>query len=235
MTATPSQPLQGPAAADRPHPALRSLGEVADAVADWMDGRTDVLTCAAFHIPTNAEGGPTALLAGLNRAGLLTLASQYGQDTQFDGDGKPTTRRAAVVLLVADRRLRRRLRTQAHARGLLAVEYRFPRFTRLSGLGGVTVSQYDGEPDAAFGARRDRADLHLLLPGAGPAVLRQAAARQLTIADPDWGRNDRLWPLLWQFAAPGPAERTEPVEPRDRLINYGASAHLDDDVLEELT
>ncbi|WP_331727239.1 hypothetical protein OG871_39805 (plasmid) [Kitasatospora sp. NBC_00374] len=236
-TTASTPPSPAPTAPDGPSAATpRSLAEVAGVVANWMDGRTRLLSCVSYHVPTGAESGPTALLADLNRAGLLTLASQYGQDTKFHGDGSRSTRRAAVDLLVPGRQLRRRLRTQARAAGLIVTTHRFPRFTQLTGLGGLTVSLLDSEPDASFGARRDRDELRRLLPGVGPAVLREAAsARQITVADPDWGRNDRLWPLLQRFAAPAATERTEPVEPRDQLIGYGESAHLDTDVLEELT
>ncbi|MEV7122134.1 DUF6919 domain-containing protein [Kitasatospora griseola] len=231
----PAAPTPGRPGAPQDPAALRTLSEVAATVADWLDGHTRSLTCAAYRIPSDADSGPTRLLAALNRAGLLTVASQYGEDTHFGPEGR-TIRRAAVVLLVPGRRLRRRLRTEARKAGLIVSENGVTYFDRLAGLGGVTVSLLDGEPDANFGARWAREDLPDLLPGCHRDVLREAAAaRQVTIADPAWGRNDRLWPLLRQFTAPATVRKIEPLDPRERLIHYGESAHLDTTVLEDLT
>ncbi|MGV9267393.1 DUF6919 domain-containing protein [Kitasatospora sp. NPDC003701] len=218
-----------------------SLTDAARSLADRLEGRTANPPAEPLpHVPFGASPGPRDVLAAANRAGLLTVAAQFGAAPAAGPDGQVRARRAAVTVLVTDPGLRRRLTAAARATGLTVTDYGFPPFTPRYGFGGVTVSLCDGEPEAEFGPRRDRSGLRHLLPGCHPDALREAArSRQITLADPEWGRNDRLWPLLTRLAPP---TRKAPrmhhhhrIDPRTTLVTYGASAHLDDDLLGELT
>ncbi|MFG2844220.1 DUF6919 domain-containing protein [Kitasatospora sp. NPDC048296] len=180
----------------------RSLADAANRLADWLDGSAAELTGPPLHVPHGAQCGPQDVLAAANRAGILTVAAQSGAGPSVDS-GRLRLRRAAVTALVTDRAMRRRLLTEARAAGLTVAQHPFPRFTWRLGRGGVDVSQLGTEPDDVFGARQDRSELRYLLPGCHPDVLREAAgAWQVTIVDPAWGHNDRLWPLLARIAAP---------------------------------
>ncbi|MER5354676.1 hypothetical protein ABT093_30635 [Kitasatospora sp. NPDC002551] len=218
-----------------------SLADAALALADQLDGPTgSQATDPLPYVPFGASPGPRDVLAAANRAGLLTVAAQFGAAPAVGPDGQTRVRRAAVTVLVTDAVLRRRLTAAARSAGLTVTDYGFPAFSPRYGFGGSTVSLCNGEPEAEFGPRRDRSGLHYLLPGRHPDALREAArARQITLVDPEWGRNDRLWPLLARLAPPtGKAPRMHHQhrdDPRTTLVNYGASAHLNDDVLEELT
>ncbi|MFD5615851.1 DUF6919 domain-containing protein [Kitasatospora sp. NPDC127060] len=180
----------------------RSLEDAANRLADWLDGSAAELAAPPLHVPHGAECGPRDVLAAANRAGILTVAAQNGAEPTVDS-GRLRLRRAAVVALVTDRAMRRRLRTEAHAAGLTVTQHPFPRFTWRLGRGGVDVSMLGTEPEDVFGARWDRSELRYLLPGCHPDLLREAARTwQVTIVDPVWGHNDRLWPLLARIAAP---------------------------------
>lgn len=171
----------------------RTLGDVGELTALWLEGD---LASQPGYLPNcgpdleTRELIPT--LAALNRAGWLTDVSQPGEEPQVGYDGEVWAQRAGVGGFV-ERGLADRVESAALAAGLLVVRHDGAGRRR----GGVTVTTRAGRPYTEFGARWSRRALvNQYAECGGPAITRIQAAVQLTVVDPQWGRNDVLWPLL---------------------------------------
>jgi hypothetical protein len=72
----------------------------------------------------------------------------------------------------------------------------YTQATPVTGAGNPGVAVTD------FGAHHSRRALGLIFAGSSADALEAVcSARQITVIDPDWGRNDRLWPLLVDAAS----------------------------------
>ena len=179
-----------------------TFADVGELVARWLTG----------EIPAQPgyDGGPdeeTAelipTLARVNRAGYVTNSSQPGYDgPSFDG-GR-AQQRAAVEGLAVDYGNVARLRMAAEAAGLLVVVRTPPRW-RSKFDSCIPVSRWarDGEwrIHTRFGVNLSRREVVWLYDHIEAAHTAMARAWQVTIVDPEWGRNDRLWLVLDAFAA----------------------------------
>lgn len=137
-------------------------------------------------------------LAALNRAGMLTLASQPGRALGPDGDGPPRAQRAFVTGF-AGADLARRI--EACALGVPLFVAAFEARER----GGVRlpVGVLAGEPYlwTGYGAGPD--ELRILRPCVGAEALRELAqARYVCVADLAWEARDLLWDVLSGVVAP---------------------------------
>lgn len=173
--------------------SARTLADLGQHLAAWLDG--DIKSWPGYMPgygpdPETAELIP--VLARLNRAGFLTDSSQPGADETIDGHH--WKQRAAVTGFIDDEDLLEDLSAAAIDAGLLVLIHRpAPSPT----LHGYTVTRLDGQPHTTFGDYVTPRDLR----GMWPVINRQAFdavahATQLTIVDPRWGSDDRLWRAL---------------------------------------
>lgn len=142
------------------------------------------------------------LLAAVNRAGLLTLASQRGSPEAPGADGRPERRRAFVLGFA---RVPTVERLEELARRGLEV-------LRGTGQGRVLpLGLRAGEPFLVADPGARPTELAIFAEHLAPAALAELSAAELVwVVDPEWGRDERLWPALAEaLGAPerGPAHR----------------------------
>ncbi|MET9734540.1 hypothetical protein ABZZ79_29045 [Streptomyces sp. NPDC006458] len=184
--------------------AASTLAEVGLLMADWLEGAVSVRPgYTTGRGPDGDETVATGLaptLAGCCRAGYVTDTSQPGHPPLPGRDGGLYAQRAFVTGFITDPRLLHRLAAAADAASLLMV--RTDRLGRGSAV--VPVSVRDGDPCAFVGRHLDQQNLrHQWAGQVGPgAVSHLVRAAQVSLVDPEWGRN-RLWPFLNTFMAPG--------------------------------
>ncbi|MFD9223786.1 DUF6919 domain-containing protein [Streptomyces sp. NPDC060064] len=173
--------------------SARTLADLGQLMAAWLEG--DIKSWPGYQPnygpdPETAELIP--VLARLNRAGYLTDSSQPGADETIDGHH--WKQRAAVTGLIDDEDLIEDLGAAAIDAGLLVLIHRpAPSLT----LDGYTVTRLDGQPHTTFGDYVSTRDLRAMWPVINrQAVDAVAGAAQLTIIDPRWGSDDRLWRAL---------------------------------------
>ena len=174
--------------------SARTLADLGELTAQWVEGR--IGSQPGYYGRSDIEDpAMIPVLAGLNRAGFVTTCSQAGhagaaweQCAAVEGfAGFPV----AMVLQHAAREAD--LDVVAHS------PVRLPRW-RYSYREAVIVTRRNGRPYTDFGCRLPRRhirDSHL---GYGAchrdAVAALEAAWQVTVIDPEWGRNDLLWDVL---------------------------------------
>lgn len=171
----------------------RSLAELGELMARWLEGELSVWPGYAVAGPDEETADLIPLLARANRAGFLTDASQPGCD-EPGFDGGRWEQRAAVSGLVGDEELLFALARVAETHRLTILV----RTTDEAGQKpGVTATKVDGEPFTAFGLGLSRRDLRHIWQGVSrPAIDEITGAVQVTLVDPVYGRNDRLWLAL---------------------------------------
>lgn len=178
----------------------RNLPEVAELVAQWLEGDLPSQVGYAPNVGPDAETtNLVPLLARLNRAGLLTDCSQPG----FSGrgfDGAKWRQRAAVSgFIAADRDDVIGWLDEALVQSGLAGIVCKPLCDRSAGRpGGLVMTTRAGRPYTWFGVTRDRLELEDCYAGCAPTIIDAlwTSAYQVVVFDPQWGRNDRLWPAL---------------------------------------
>ncbi len=180
----------------------RSLAELGELTAAWLEG-----TLAAHPgyrgrpDPETHELAP--VLAAANRAGYVTICSQPGTGAP----GLHRRQRAGVEGL-APSPVAARLLTAATDAGLVAIARGPARRRRGDATGTVAVTLFGDHVVTDFGAHLSRRALGRIFAGCHPSALAAAGdAWQLTLVDPAWGRNDRLWPVLEDVLA-APARGT---------------------------
>jgi hypothetical protein len=187
---------------------VRSLAGLGELTARWLEG--SILHQAGYCDPEPGETGPAPETAGIApvlaaccRAGFVTTGSQPG--TTDWRTGQPDQRAAVEGFIAPADWLH--LGPAARAAGLIVIDHhdhpRIPRW-RIRYKDAVTVTMDGDRPFTAFGAQLSRR--HLRDPHVGYGECRRDAVRalenalQVTLIDPQWGRNDRLWPVLERFA-----------------------------------
>ena len=167
--------------------------DLCELTAQWLEGGL------AFHPGGYNEPDPEttellAVLACLNRAGFLTDGSQPGIIAPgFDGVG--WEQRAALQGYATDERVMRALVVMARVHGLLYVVHD-PR-DRIR-QDPVVVTTRAGQPYTDFGVWLPPSNTRLTYGDWCSREMEAAvnAAYQVTLIDPEWGRNDVLWPAL---------------------------------------
>lgn len=176
-----AEQVTGMSAGDRAAWAsVRTLADQGEVTAQWLEGT--VGSQPDYHYPCDVDEedvpGMAATLAAVNRAGFVTTQSQAA----FDGtgyDGEHWQQRAAVTGFADDTGTA--WLTEALDGTGVVVEERQTR--RLWEPAVVPVTCRDGNTYTDFGGRE-------------PTDAVTADANQLVVYDPEWGRNDRLWPAL---------------------------------------
>lgn len=172
-----------------------SVADLGSLMADWLEGR--ISSWPGYEPgadPDEETNHLIPVLAAANRAGYVTTCSQPGHPAERGYDGRTWRQRAAVEGWVADPRLLDRVRTSAKRAGLTVVAHR----PGVQWHDGIPVTDADREPYTWF-ARTDghRNQIAYEWKGIGGRVVRELRrATYLTLIDPVWGRDDRLWPAL---------------------------------------
>lgn len=173
--------------------AARTMADLGVLTAQWLEGDLDALPGGSHWGGPDPETGPlVGVLAAANRAGWVTVQSQPGCDgPAFDGR---RWRQRAAVMLLADSAGRDRLTETARDAGLLLAVH---RAERPGPVREIPVTTWAGEPHTAFGLHLRRRDLRRWFIGCHrEALCAVSGAYQVTLADPQWGRDSLLWPFL---------------------------------------
>lgn len=182
-----------------------TLADLGEATARWLEGRVDRHPGYGGD-PDDETTDLIPELVAANRAGFVTLTSQPGEIVT-GYDGLVWSQRAAVEgFCDADRFFD--LADLAHAAGLLvrvramppARRFHLP-FWQLRGERGIPVTLRAGQLVTDFGSTLSWQDIETAFWACSDGALDQLTeAWQVTIVDPCWGRNDRVWPVLASFA-----------------------------------
>jgi hypothetical protein len=175
----------------------RTLQDLADLTARWLEGDIPVQPGYCGR-PDGETAELVSTLAAVNRAGFLTWDSQPGY-AGLGYDGVWWEQRAAVQGF-AGADIAAEIANRAWAANLVAIldVVRNPA-TESTYDHTVPVSRRLQETTCSYGAHLSTADLlgtDLYGELHPDAVFAVARAWQVTILDPMWGRNDRLWPML---------------------------------------
>jgi hypothetical protein len=136
------------------------------------------------------------VLAALNRAGWLTDVSQPGWGPGIGYDGATWAQRAGVSGFT-DPWLAGRIEAAARAAGLIVIRHDGAGRWWWQRRGGVTVTTRADRPYTGFGDRWTRGELGSRYAECGTlAIAGIREAVQLIVVDPQWGRDDLLWPVL---------------------------------------
>lgn len=177
--------------------AVQTLPELAELMALWLEGELSMWP----GYGDGADEETSALIPTLvaaNRAGFLTDQSQPGCDGP-GFDGLRWQQHAAVTGLVVDEQLLTRIRRAGEDAGLLVL---ISHPCLLPHGEGVTVTVRGGRPYTAFGEHMPSRVLRRIWRDISSQALGQVVgAWQLCLIDPDFDRNDRLWPLLDELFA----------------------------------
>jgi hypothetical protein len=167
----------------RPWQAARTIGDLGQLTASWLEGSIPSHPAVAVGFGPDPETTPLlGTLAAVNRAGLATVLSQPGQAPGVDSDGALWEQRAAVEAFIApDNPLLQRLLGTASAAGVQVMSL-------FEQGDGVVVSRTWGRPYTRFG--RTPKAVWCCSPKAAHQV---AAAVGLLLIDPSWDGSDRLW------------------------------------------
>jgi hypothetical protein len=173
----------------------RTLADLADLTALWLEGTID--SRYGYYWRPAPETIPLiGVLAATNRAGYLTDDSQPGVPRDESGNAQ----RAAVTGYATTETLCKLCRQIADA-GLILIAHT-PAIEGNVQAAKVTVTLEEGETYTTYGGHMPRELLRDHYgKGFHPAALEALFhAWQVTLVDPEWGRNDVLWPALQRFA-----------------------------------
>lgn len=157
--------------------ALTELGEL---TARWLTG--ELTEHPAYGgAPEEETRSMVDLLARVNRAGLLTDFSQPGLV-------EAGTRQRAAVAGYCDEAILKRLLVAFAATDLVLLNEHTDSGIR------IPVSYRGGKPCTFLGGKHGPDGWDKVLSDVGLGVLKNSW--YVTLIDPIWGRDDRLWPLL---------------------------------------
>jgi hypothetical protein len=182
-----------PKSCGAPWRRARTLADLGQGVAAWLEGRLEAWPGHASDGGPDAETGPLVpVLAALNRSGhIVTHASQPG----YEGPGYGGQwRQRAGIDAFADETGLAVLQDAARAAGLLTAAH---RAQRPGPVPHVLVTTWNGREHTAFGNHLREREVHRIWTGCHPEAVRAvAAAHQVAVVDPAWGRDQVLWAAL---------------------------------------
>ena len=207
--------------------AARTLADLGELTAQWLEGA--IASQPAYTPGCGPDPETTPLipvLACCNRAGYVTNGSQPGE-TGTGYDGARWEQRAAVEGF-ASPAVAERIWEAAGPAGLTVIAHApatLPRW-RIRYDQAVPVTTREARPCTWFGAQLSRHHLRDGWTGYGichpDAVTALCTAWQVTVIDPGWGRNDRLWPVLLDALTNG----ADPRQARDPAADSRARRDL---------
>ena len=206
--------------------AARTLADLGELTAQWLEGGIASQPAYAPGCGPDPETTPLIpLLACCNRAGYVTNGSQPGEaGTGYDG---AWWEQRAAVEGFASPAVAGRIWEAAEAAGLTVIAHApatLPRW-RIRYDRAVPVTRREARPCTWFGAQLSRRHLRDGWTGYGichpDAVTALCTAWQVTVIDPGWGRNDRLWPVLHDALTTG-ADPRQARDPAAALNALGA-------------
>ena len=172
----------------------RTLADLGELVAQWLEGTIkSVPTVVPGYGPDEDTTLLVPVLAAANRAGFVTDFSQPGEDV----DGR--VQRAAVAGFASPATFARLCAVAAEADLMITAARAGDIYWGTC----VTVSVDNDRENTWAGGAQTRSAIWdgygwCCHPSAVEALCR---AWQVTLIDPQWGRNDHLWPVLQSFAA----------------------------------
>lgn len=182
--------------------SARTLADLGNLTALWLEGEIPSQPGYAANCGPDPETADLIpVLAACNRAGFVTNGSQPGESGTGCG-GARWDQRAAVQGFASMEATGRLLNILSGGGFIIRIER---AGQRMSWKRAVPVSLDDGSVCTTFGAKLSRRFIRDDWEGYGichpDAVRALCDAYQVTVIDPEWGRNDRLWPALERFAA----------------------------------
>ncbi|MGA4844682.1 DUF6919 domain-containing protein [Streptomyces sp. G45] len=173
--------------------AARSFEDLARLTADWLEGSL-VSHPNGHHDGPDRETGPLApVLCEANRGGFLTEGSQPGELAELHG--QPWHQRAFVSGF-AGPGLAGVLGEVARQAGLVTRVY-LPAGRPMLDGGAVDVTRWGERINTGVGHfLKPRAVRQIFLSCRADAVQDVVMAWQVTLVDPEWGRDDLLWPTV---------------------------------------
>lgn len=180
----------------------RTLEQLGALTADWLEGTLPGDHPNGYDRPDEETLALVSSLATACRAGFVTLNSQPGCMETVEGQ---LWTQWAWVDGLADADLCGQIYSLARAHGLLVVTCQADDPVSPEPYTVVTVDGNvcgpDGYAYGQIGARAEREDVEIGWEDCHPdAVAAALAAWQVTLVDPEPGRNDRLWKVLDQLS-----------------------------------
>ena len=176
----------------------RTLAEVGELTAQWLEGM-HCCTLGYSGVPDKETEPLVPILAAANRAGFVTHQSQPGEPHDEHGCAQ-----RANVSGYAGPEAFARLMTAASGADLIITAARALDDSEERQFGPLfAITLDDGEEFTWDGIALSRSILESSYGrDCPPDVIGElAAAWQVTLIDPVWGRNEVLWPVLQKFAA----------------------------------
>jgi hypothetical protein len=177
--------------------SARKLCDLGELTAQWLERRiTSHPTWPPADGPAAETGEIIPELVKLNRAGFVTSGSQPGGDTCIRGI---RWQKRAAVEGWADVFLGGRIVTAAAQADLIVIVHDCADLpeVRTNVSRAVWTTMLDGEGYTRFGAQPSRADIATEYSACRPeAIEALCQAFRIFVIDPEWGRRDRLWPVL---------------------------------------
>ncbi len=190
--------------------AARTLADLGELTALWLEGKIRSQPCYADPDPGEEWGQDpetrdlVPVLAAANRAGYFTDTSQPGEPPAIGYNSKIWVQRAGVTGYASTE-------TLAVLRGCAATTPLILMAIPSAGDGAgdgdwdhrIAVTLNGETENTWFGGLTSRSSLREMYEDDlhPDAVQAMCDAWQVTIIDPEWGRNDVLWPMLGEFAA----------------------------------
>lgn len=191
--------------------AATTLPELAALTADWLEGHVLYLPAYGAASPDPETRGLIPTLAAANRAGFMTGCSQPGHEPTVGYDGW-TWQQAAAVTGFCDQDTALSLYRTFMAAGLTVMIWQ--PGSRVRGRDHdieATIRENpesgEGWVNTVFGPPRSRRELRQTYRGdLNPTAVKTLQnSWQVIIAETEYGRNDRVWPLLVEWAENRPA------------------------------
>jgi hypothetical protein len=172
--------------------AARTLADLGELTALWADG--DIRWTPVHPEPDEETRPLLGLLATVNRAGFVTEVSQPGEPRDEQGSAQ----RAAIAGFASGATFTCLMAAAADADLIITAA----RATSERWGPCVAITLDCGEEFTWFGGAQSRSDLEYAYGRwcHSSAVEALCRAWQITLIDPEWGRNDALWPALARFA-----------------------------------
>jgi hypothetical protein len=180
-----------------------TLDDLGELTARWLERSLESHPGVQLGCGPDPETAPyIEILAAVNRAGFVTIASQPGLAEERGVDGALWQQRAAVEGFVLDPRVLRRVTDLAESAGLdVLVNEPAVHAGRIRYRDGIAVTTRDGRTHTVFGAPLGARDLDLCWSGCSTTAFTAVmGACQVTLVDPAWANTETLWIVLQEAA-----------------------------------